>query len=72
MKPKTKKTWIAGDRVQWDDSVLDFSGKRKKIVVSGVVYRVDMTRVAVLPDLWAAEGHTEGLLKEPGELKERP
>lgn len=70
---KDAKAWKVGDRVQWEDSALDImSGKRKKFVTSGVIYRVDATRVAVLPDSWAAEGHTEGLLREPEKIRSIP
>lgn len=62
----------SGTRVWWTDDVMSLANlpKRRwrKVTQSGVVYRVEGDRIAVLPDSWAAEGKKDGLIKSRKEL----
>jgi len=58
-----------GDKVKYKSSVLNLSSmKRRDIVYSGTIYRIDKNKIAFLPDSWAKEGKICGLLIDPKEV----
>lgn len=69
IKQARRAMFKKGTRVQWIDNGTSLSSITKgkpdttTHLMIGTIYRVDKDRVAVLPDSWAREGKTEGVLK---------
>jgi hypothetical protein len=58
-----------GQRVSWTTKPLNLATRKcSEHLTTGTVYRVNKLSVAVLPDSWAKEGHTTGLIRLPHEL----